>query len=282
MSIRLSGRVPKTEEAKRTKDFRLIRTRRVICNKGDDAEPDIRARLVACEVNENKGTGNQGFFASTPPLEALKILLSDYVSRRWHTDGTPLQVSVVDIKQAYFHATPDGRGEITKQAQQCRRNLNLQGLGVVDLRTHRPNGGGHWDLSLRTHREEAWALIEKENPDWVIIGPPCTQFSSLQNLNHPRMDPDRVKRLLREARGHLKLACRLYRRQIRVGNFSCTNILLLPHPGSSQRSSASCKPRVLAQRRAINADLDCTRQTKTDDKRQHKHQPNLCPIHLSC
>ena len=77
-----------------------------MCNNGDDHEPDSCARLVACEVNENKGTGNQGFFASTPPLEALKSLLSDYVSRRWHTDGSPLQVSFVDIKKAYFHATP--------------------------------------------------------------------------------------------------------------------------------------------------------------------------------
>lgn len=77
-----------------------------MCDQGDDAQPHIRARLVACEINHNKESGRQGFFASTPPLEALKLLLSDFISRRWHTDGNPLQGSFVGIKNAYVHATP--------------------------------------------------------------------------------------------------------------------------------------------------------------------------------
>ena len=109
-----------------------------------------------------------------------------------------------------------GRGELTKQAHLHRRNLNIQGLKVLDLRTLRPNGG-HWDLSQRSHRDEAWALIERDNPDWIIIGPPCTQFCTWQRLNHPRMDPTKLKALMKEARGHLKFACRLYRRQINAG-----------------------------------------------------------------
>ena len=35
-------------------DSKAVRTRWVICNKGDTADPDIRARLVACEVNTYK------------------------------------------------------------------------------------------------------------------------------------------------------------------------------------------------------------------------------------
>ena len=34
-----------------TDDFKLVRMRWVICNKGDDKEYDVRARLVACNVN---------------------------------------------------------------------------------------------------------------------------------------------------------------------------------------------------------------------------------------
>ena len=87
---------------------------------------------------------------------------------------------------------------------------------MLDLRTHRPNGET-WNLSLPEHRAEAWALIEKDNPDWIIVGPPCTQFSSIQNLNRHRMHPDRIKNLLREARAHLKFPCKLYRRQLILG-----------------------------------------------------------------
>ena len=50
-----------------------IRTRWVICNKGDNVNWDIRARLVACELNKYK---TDEFYASTPPLEAKHLLLS--------------------------------------------------------------------------------------------------------------------------------------------------------------------------------------------------------------
>ena len=42
-------------------------------NKGDEKEPNIRSRYVACEVNTHK---DESLFASTPPLEALRLLLS--------------------------------------------------------------------------------------------------------------------------------------------------------------------------------------------------------------
>ena len=40
--------------AQTTKDFKLIRTRWVVCNKADAEAPDIRARLVACEVDDKE------------------------------------------------------------------------------------------------------------------------------------------------------------------------------------------------------------------------------------
>ena len=52
-------------------EAKTIRTRWVICNKGDAACPDIRARLVATELNTYK---SDDFFASTPPLEAKRLL----------------------------------------------------------------------------------------------------------------------------------------------------------------------------------------------------------------
>ena len=50
----------------------FVRSRWVLCSKGDADEPDLRARFVACEIN--RGDRQDQFFASTPPLEAKKML----------------------------------------------------------------------------------------------------------------------------------------------------------------------------------------------------------------
>ena len=67
--------------AKTEEDAKIVRTRWVLCNKGDDAQPDVRARLVACEVNHGEESGGQ-FFASTPPLEGKRMLFSDFATRQ--------------------------------------------------------------------------------------------------------------------------------------------------------------------------------------------------------
>ena len=46
------------------------------------------------------------FFASTPPLEANRILPSQMTSKRFHDDGRPLEMSFIDIRKAYFDGVP--------------------------------------------------------------------------------------------------------------------------------------------------------------------------------
>ena len=75
----------------------LVRCRWVLCNKGDAAQPDIRARLVACELN--RGDKHDAFFASTPPLEAKKLLFASYARER-KRNGQCLQISFVDVRKA--------------------------------------------------------------------------------------------------------------------------------------------------------------------------------------
>ena len=81
----------------------FVRSRWVCCNKGDSESPDIRCRLVACEIN--KDGKNDSFFASTPPLEAKKLLFARYSKERYR-DGQPLQLGFVDIRKAYFNGVP--------------------------------------------------------------------------------------------------------------------------------------------------------------------------------
>ena len=55
------------DHIKTVPDYILVRSRWVMANKGYSKEPDVRARLVGCEVNKGGEKGNE-FYASTPPL----------------------------------------------------------------------------------------------------------------------------------------------------------------------------------------------------------------------
>ena len=84
-------------EVSRAPGYKLGRSRWVICNKGDTSEYDIRAQLVACEINTFK---SEEIFVAPPPLEAINMLFNEFATARTAPDGTPLQMSCVDIRKA--------------------------------------------------------------------------------------------------------------------------------------------------------------------------------------
>ena len=90
-------------EAHSEPEAKVIPSRWVLCNKGDAAHPDVRARLVGCEINTYK---DDSFYASTPPLESKRMLISEFATRRVARNGKPLQLSFVDIRKAYFNGIP--------------------------------------------------------------------------------------------------------------------------------------------------------------------------------
>ena len=62
---------------------KVVGSRWVDVDKGDVDKPDYRSRLVAKEIN----TGPEdGLFASTPPLEAMRWLLSEAATVEHQTD----------------------------------------------------------------------------------------------------------------------------------------------------------------------------------------------------
>ena len=92
------------DEMKAIPDYILVRSRWVLCNKGDAESPDVRARLVSCELNNDDK--HDFFSASTPPLEGKRMLFSRYTSER-QRNGVPLRLSFIDIRKAYFNALPE-------------------------------------------------------------------------------------------------------------------------------------------------------------------------------
>ena len=69
-------------------------------NKGDEAEPEYRSRLVAKEI---KKSTDEDIFAATPPLEAKKVLFSMAVTGSKKAVN-PLKLLFLDVKRAYFYA----------------------------------------------------------------------------------------------------------------------------------------------------------------------------------
>ena len=92
------------EEMEQVPEHIPVRCRCVMCNKGDAAAPDVRARLVATEVHKDGKCDK--FAASAPPLEGKKALFANFTcNRRQGKDA--LRVSFVDIRKAYFNAIPE-------------------------------------------------------------------------------------------------------------------------------------------------------------------------------
>ena len=103
-------KVPRNEARTRT-GRAPISVRWVDVNKGDDAHPNYRSRLVARQLKA-RDTSGQSYFAPAPPLEALRTVVSMAMTRigehqpDWSPDSpTRTQISMVDVKRAYFNAT---------------------------------------------------------------------------------------------------------------------------------------------------------------------------------
>ena len=62
------------------KETNIVRVRWVDVNKGDHANPDFRSRLLAMEFKS--GNGVVEWFAGTPPVEAVRLVLSVAASTR--------------------------------------------------------------------------------------------------------------------------------------------------------------------------------------------------------
>ncbi len=107
-------KVPKSEVRARG-GRQPISVRWVDVNKGDDMNPKYRSRLVARQMKAHDLSG-QTYFAPAPPLEALRTVISLAMTRvgGHQPDWDPAsdkrtQISLVDVKRAYFNAKLDPR-----------------------------------------------------------------------------------------------------------------------------------------------------------------------------
>ena len=80
------------------KGWKIVKTRWIDINRGDDEAPIYRSRLVAKEFNDS---AMDGLFAATPPLEALRYLIHEAAT----LDGKEEKVIMIaDVARAFFEA----------------------------------------------------------------------------------------------------------------------------------------------------------------------------------
>ena len=81
--------------------YKIVATRWIDTDKGDDTNPNYRSRLVGKEFNTGP---EEGLFASTPPLEALRWLISDAATIDMdNRKGTKVML-ISDVSRAFFEA----------------------------------------------------------------------------------------------------------------------------------------------------------------------------------
>ena len=78
---------------------KLIGTRWVDVNKGDSVNVDCRSRLVGREFNVGR---DDALYASTPPLEALRMIVSEAATVTGEVENREIMVN--DVRRAYFYA----------------------------------------------------------------------------------------------------------------------------------------------------------------------------------
>ena len=87
------------QEAK-ARGIKVIGTRWIDINKGDDERPNYRSRFVAKEYN---GGEESSLFDSTPPLEAVRMIVSQAATVNHEKEGWEV-IMANDVARAFFEA----------------------------------------------------------------------------------------------------------------------------------------------------------------------------------
>lgn len=134
--MQVHERVPR-QEALSDPEMMLFGVRWVNVNKGTRDAPKVRRRLVAQEFATTK---NDDLFAGTPPLLALRMLLSDVASVQL---GAKV-VLAMDVKCAFLYRASSANLQVNYQ---CNTTFTMQGdVGVLRRSKYGPRWSGRRGL----------------------------------------------------------------------------------------------------------------------------------------
>ena len=81
--------------------WKVVQTRWIDINKGDDENPNYRSRLVGKEFNPEP---MEGLFAGTPPLEAMRYIIHEAATIRSGEEIGTKVIMINDVARAFFEA----------------------------------------------------------------------------------------------------------------------------------------------------------------------------------
>ena len=96
---------------------------------------------MACKVNYG-GVKEESVYASTPPLEAKRLLFAKYVDQPV-INGKPMRLGFVDAKKAYFNGIPK-RNVFMRLPREMGLPSHMVGLQVRCVYGAR-NAGAIWE-----------------------------------------------------------------------------------------------------------------------------------------
>ena len=168
---RVYDKVPR-QQALRNK-WKIIKTRWIDINKGDDENPVYRSRLVGKEFNDGQ---MDGLFAATPPLEALRFLVHEAATVRSDEELGSKVIMINDVARAFFEAP-------------ATRNICIEipkeDLSEADVRHDKV---GHLRMSLYGTRDAAMNWQEEVAKEMRKLGfergryNPCLYYHRQRNL----------------------------------------------------------------------------------------------------
>ena len=123
---------------------------------------------------------------------------------------------------------------------------SLQPGYSLDLTRDDPKTGKPWDLAKPEVQARVRRMVREGKPMFIIGSPPCTAFSSMQNLSRGKRAPEVVWKELEEAKAHMRFCISLYELQVREGRY-----FLHEHPAGA---TSWKMPEMV--RRMLNAAVD--------------------------
>ena len=143
---------------------------------------------------------------------------------------------------------PDHFAELFSPPRVCfaAKQLGLRAHLSMDIL----NG---FDFVTSAGRGAAWRLLERHQPDFIMLSPPCTMFSQLQHCfrNFERMDPEEVSTRMREARCMLLFTVQVAKYQCRRHKFFCVE-----HPHRATSWQEECFVDLMSETGCFTVDFD--------------------------
>ena len=130
-------------------------------------------------------------------------------------DPVGILQSVTEERRAKIDERKEKRGmdvaEIFSRPRVCERarRRGLVGSWSLDIAAVDPHTSKKWDLQNPGDVKAAWNLFYRSKPELLVCSPPCTVFSTMQNLN---VTPERWA----EAVAYVKLCVAMCKAQQRV------------------------------------------------------------------